>query len=166
MSYIRNSGAGWERRAFQLLRIYISGSSNSTHPESFAAIFAQCCGVLLKLPIFVTDILRYFALDIWCLNPQTLLATHQLQDSLVIKLEKRINNLKIFYYCNFHINISREPVLERGDNASLYSFKRKKYTELCSALLSQFDCIFHYKPNKLWGCFLREWVARLLVPWS
>ena len=63
-------------RAFQLLRIYISGSSNSAHSESFAANFAQCCGVLLKLPIFVTDILRYFALDIWCLNPQTLLVTH------------------------------------------------------------------------------------------
>ena len=26
--------------------------------------------------IFSTDILRYFALDIWCLNPQTLLVTH------------------------------------------------------------------------------------------
>ena len=45
MSYIRNSGAGWERRAFQLLRIYISGSSNSAHLESFAANFAQCRGV-------------------------------------------------------------------------------------------------------------------------
>ena len=39
MSYIRNSRAGWERRAFQLLRIYISESSNSVHPENFAAIF-------------------------------------------------------------------------------------------------------------------------------
>ena len=29
-----------------------------------------------SFPIFVTDILRYFALDIWCLNPQTLLVTH------------------------------------------------------------------------------------------
>ena len=38
MSYIRNLGAGWERRAFQLLRIYISRSSNSAHPENFAAI--------------------------------------------------------------------------------------------------------------------------------
>ena len=26
--------------------------------------------------IFSTDILRYFALDIWCLNPQTVLVTH------------------------------------------------------------------------------------------
>ena len=39
MSHIPNSGAGWERRAFQLLRIYISESSNSVHPENFAAIF-------------------------------------------------------------------------------------------------------------------------------
>ena len=29
-----------------------------------------------SIPIFSTDILRYFALDIWCLNPQTLLVTH------------------------------------------------------------------------------------------
>nr|CAN67719.1 hypothetical protein VITISV_008871 [Vitis vinifera] len=46
MSYIWNSGVGWERRAFQLLRIYISGSSNSAHPKSFAANFAQCRGVI------------------------------------------------------------------------------------------------------------------------
>ena len=38
MSYIRNLGAGWERRAFQLLQIYISRSSNSADPESFTAI--------------------------------------------------------------------------------------------------------------------------------
>ncbi|RVW93887.1 Retrovirus-related Pol polyprotein from transposon RE1 [Vitis vinifera] len=42
--------AGWERRAFQLPRSAISGSSDSAYPESFAAIFAQCRGVLLKLP--------------------------------------------------------------------------------------------------------------------
>ena len=42
--------SGWEKRAFQLLRIYISGSSNSAHPESFTANFAQCRGVLLKFP--------------------------------------------------------------------------------------------------------------------
>ena len=29
-----------------------------------------------SFPIFATDILRFFALDIWCLNPQTLLVTH------------------------------------------------------------------------------------------
>ena len=71
--------AGWERRAFQLPRLDISESSDSAYPESFAAIFAQCRGVLLKLPdmcdqhfeifffrylICATDILRYFALDI------------------------------------------------------------------------------------------------------
>ena len=76
MSYIRNSGAGWERRAFQLLQIYIFGSSNSAHPESFAAIlhsadsahpesfaahFAQCHGVLLKLPDMCDRHLRYFS---------------------------------------------------------------------------------------------------------
>ena len=64
MSHIRNSSpstfhpdishsaldAGWERRAFQLPRSDISGSSDSAYPGSFAAIFAQCRGVLLKLP--------------------------------------------------------------------------------------------------------------------
>ena len=38
MSYIRNSGAGWERRAFQLLRLDISESSYTAYPESFATI--------------------------------------------------------------------------------------------------------------------------------
>ena len=51
--------AGWEKRVFQLLRTYISGSSNSAYPESFANNFVQCCGVLLKLP----DIChRYFGI--------------------------------------------------------------------------------------------------------
>ena len=35
--------------------------------------------------IFPTDILRYFALNICCLNPQSLLVTHLSQDSLVFK---------------------------------------------------------------------------------
>ena len=42
--------AGWERRAFQLFQIYISGSSDSVHSESFGSHFAQCRDVLLKLP--------------------------------------------------------------------------------------------------------------------
>ena len=41
--------AGWERRAFQLPWLDISGSSNSI-PGEFRSHFAQCCGVLLKLP--------------------------------------------------------------------------------------------------------------------
>ena len=63
MSHIRNSSpptfhpdishpaldAGWERRAFQLPRSDISGSSNSI-PGEFHSHFAQCHGVLLKLP--------------------------------------------------------------------------------------------------------------------
>ena len=35
--------------------------------------------------IFATNIFRFFASDIWCLNPHFLLVTHQLYDSLVIK---------------------------------------------------------------------------------
>ena len=30
-----------------------------------------------SFPRFATDILRFFALDIWCLNPHSLLVTHQ-----------------------------------------------------------------------------------------
>ena len=78
MSYIRNSGAGWEKRAFQLLRIYISGSDDSAYPKSFVAILHSAAVVSWSFPIFATGILRYFALDIWCLNPQILLVTHQL----------------------------------------------------------------------------------------
>ena len=42
--------SGWEKRVFQLPRSSISESTDSAHPKSFAANFAQCCGVLLKLP--------------------------------------------------------------------------------------------------------------------
>ena len=95
--------SGWRfSEAFQLPPADISGSEDSAYLESFAAIL-QCRGFLLKLPIFATDIVRYFALDIWCLNPQTLLVIHQLQDSLVIKFGKRMHYLKIFLFCNFHI---------------------------------------------------------------
>ena len=42
--------SGWKRRAFQLPRSDIFGSADSAYPENFTAIFAQCHGVLLKLP--------------------------------------------------------------------------------------------------------------------
>ncbi|RVW91407.1 hypothetical protein CK203_038590 [Vitis vinifera] len=38
MFHIRNFDAGWEKRAFQLPRSHISGSSDSAYPESFADI--------------------------------------------------------------------------------------------------------------------------------
>ena len=38
MFHILNFDAGWERRAFQLPRSHISGSSDSAYPESFADI--------------------------------------------------------------------------------------------------------------------------------
>ena len=69
--------AGWERRAFQLPRSNISGSSDSAYPESFAAILHSAAVFSWSFQICATDILRYFALDIWWLNPQTLLVTHQ-----------------------------------------------------------------------------------------
>ena len=113
MSHIRNSSpppfhpdishpaleVRWERRAFQLLRSDISGSSDSAYPESFADIlhsntvfswsfpicaidifryFASAAVFSWSFPIFAIDIWRYFALDIWCLNPKTFLVTHQL----------------------------------------------------------------------------------------
>ena len=50
------------------------------------------------------------------------------------------------YYCNFHINSSREPVL-RGRRRRTFckSLKESKIQSLCSALLSHFDCIFHLR---------------------
>ena len=74
--------AGWERSVFQLLRLDISRSSNSAYPESFATIFCtvpRCSPEASRyVPQTFGDILRYFALDICCLNPQNLLVTHQL----------------------------------------------------------------------------------------
>ena len=49
----------------KLPRSDMSGSSDSAYLESFlhnAAVFSW------SFPIFATDILRYFALDIWCLT--------------------------------------------------------------------------------------------------
>ena len=68
--------AGWERRAFQLPLSNISGSSDSAYPKSFAAILHSAAVFSWSFHIFATNILIYFALDIWCLYPQTLLVTH------------------------------------------------------------------------------------------
>ena len=75
MFHIRNFDAGWERRAFQLSRSHISRSSDSAYPESFADILHSVAVFSWSFQIFATDIWRYFALDIWCWNPQTLLVT-------------------------------------------------------------------------------------------
>ena len=143
--YIRRLTPNGRGEAFQLPRLDISRSSDSAYPESFAAIFCTVPQCSPKASRYVQptfwDILRYFALDILCLNSQTLLVTHQLEDSLVIKFGKRINKLIYIIIVIFHINISREPVLGETTHL-LYSFQRKKNTELCSALPSHFDCIF------------------------
>ena len=46
--------------------------------ENFAAILHSARVFSWSFPIFVTEILRFFALDIWCLNPKILLVSHQL----------------------------------------------------------------------------------------
>ena len=76
--HIRNAGAGWERRRFQLLRTDVSGSSDSVYMDGRAAILHSAAVFSWSFLIFATDILGYFALDICCLNPQNLLVTHQL----------------------------------------------------------------------------------------
>ena len=55
------------------------------------------------LPIFATDIGRYFPLDFCCLNPKILPVSHQLHDSLVFKLVKRVNIYVIisFILCTY-----------------------------------------------------------------
>ena len=76
--------AGWERKTFQLLQSDISRSSDSTYPESIRdrhfslpeAILHSVAVFSWNFLIFPTYFLRYFALDIWCLNPQTLLVIH------------------------------------------------------------------------------------------
>ena len=91
--------AGCERRAFQLPWSNISESADSTHPEDFTAIlhsadsvhpenfatnFAQCRGVLLKLPDmcnrhFEIFFFRYFEIFFFrylMSNPESLLVTH------------------------------------------------------------------------------------------
>ena len=141
-----------------------------TYPDPLIALtwrvsqpfFAQCCGVLLKLPdmcdrhfqIFffrylmsTTDILGYFALDIWCLNPQTLLVTHQLQDSLVIKFGKRVNN-PLYIVCNLIQKNGESGELVLRDASFVQFCKEVKYRALlCFYLLILI--VFSYQPNKL-----------------
>ena len=57
---------GWERKAFQPPWLDISGSSDNAYLESFAAILHSAAVFSWSFPICATDILRYFALDIWC----------------------------------------------------------------------------------------------------
>nr|CAN81466.1 hypothetical protein VITISV_021276 [Vitis vinifera] len=51
--------AGWERRAFQLPRSDMSGSSNSAYLESFS-LNIQCRSVLLKLPDISDRLFKIF----------------------------------------------------------------------------------------------------------
>ena len=68
-----------------------------------------------SIPIFSTDIGRYFTSDFCCLNPKILLVSLQLQDSLVFKLVKRENIYVIisFVLCSY-IYPSR-ACSQRGD---------------------------------------------------
>ena len=63
-----------------------------------------------SLPIFATDIGRYFPLDFCCLNPKILLVNLQLHDSLVFKLVKRPNIFVTISFILCHIYASEEPV--------------------------------------------------------
>ena len=51
-------------------------SQPSCSSAKFRSHFVRLWNSPECFPIFATDILRYFSLDIWCLNPQTLLVTH------------------------------------------------------------------------------------------
>ena len=68
--------SGWERRMFQLLRSDISESSGSAYPVRHAQLQWSPEASWYFRPTF-WDILGYFALDIWCLNSQSLLVIHQ-----------------------------------------------------------------------------------------
>ena len=65
MYCIRNSDAGWKRRAFQLPRSDVSGSADSAHLEDFAAILHSAAVFSWSFLICATDIFRYLSLDIF-----------------------------------------------------------------------------------------------------
>ena len=82
MSYIWNSGAGWERRRFNFSISHVR-ILHGAYPDH-SKLKAECCTVPRCSPEAswyfrptVWDILGYFALDIWCLNSQNLLVIHQ-----------------------------------------------------------------------------------------
>ena len=79
----------------------------------------------------------FFALDIWCLNPQTLLVIHLSQDSLVFKQEQRVNN-PIFNACKFPWKERRKLVHRQ----LCIVFEGSKIQGFCSTLPTCFDCIY------------------------
>ena len=55
---------------------FTSGAWRRMGEEDISTSLVRHVRILWSFLIFPTDFLRYFALDIWCLNPQTLLVTH------------------------------------------------------------------------------------------
>ena len=72
---------GIGRRSLQAKGKFCTAAKSPFCCENVVLLLRNFAALLLwnfswSFPIFTTDILRYFALDIWCLNPQTLLVTH------------------------------------------------------------------------------------------
>ena len=105
---------------------------------------------LLKLPNICDRYFQiFFALDICCLNPHSLIVIH-LQDSLVFKKKQRVNSLLYNVY-NFHYR--KESGSLFSDTSFVQFLKEVKYRAF--ALLYLLNLIvlylfhFYYQPNKL-----------------
>ena len=108
---------------------------------------------------------RYFTLDFCCLNPKILLVNHQLHDSLVFKLVKRLNIfVTISFILVWYIYLSG-ACSQRGVPSVTIWEASKGLFFLLPYLLTLY---FHFisKLWILWGVFPREWVTKPPIPWS
>ncbi|RVW64100.1 hypothetical protein CK203_051121 [Vitis vinifera] len=71
------------------LKANFAGLRNQPSAAKFRSHFVRLRNSPECFQIFATNVFGYFASDICCLNPNSLLVIHQLDDSLVVKQEYR-----------------------------------------------------------------------------
>ena len=76
-------------------------SQPSCSSAKFRSLFVRLRNSPECFQIFATNVFCYFASDICCLNPNSLLVIHQLDDSLVVKQEYRGKQPVIYCFVIF-----------------------------------------------------------------
>ena len=88
------------------LKANFAGLRNQPSAAKFRSHFVRLRNSPECFQIFAIDSFWYFASDIWCLNPNSLLVIHQLDDSLVVKQEYRGKQPVIYCFVIFNLRTS------------------------------------------------------------
>ena len=127
----------------EVIRNPFCASAKSRRPRFHLRNGPQC------FLTFAIDTLRYFSSDFCYLNPQTLLVSHQLQDSLAIKLGKRVNIHVIIIIIIFILNSTRELVLRDASFAQFWKEVKYRALALLFIYIFVFSFFFSFQPIKL-----------------